>query len=333
MWSAFGGDFSTPSCSLARLILLVVTVVALSLISLDVGASGYTLLQLLNGSAPRVILELRMVRTVAALAAGLVLGSAGLLLQYSLRNPLADPYLLGVSPAAMLAVELYALSVPGVVGFYAELGLVAAFGGLAGLAVTLLLSRFAASETTTILAGVAVSTSLSGAAYALDYLAAEKLGWPPSYVLFGGFAGVLSSYVLLLASLTAVTALVSLLLAPRLEALLYGDDAALLMGVQPRIMRIASLVVAGVSVSILTGYIGVIGFVGLIAPNAARRLLKCVEGVGVAAASMLMGSVVTLVADIVARILGPVSGIGELPAGALIAAAGGIVLAVLVARG
>ena len=305
----------------------------LVLASLDVGASGYTLIQLLRGSAPRVILELRMARTVAALAAGLVLGSAGLLLQYSLRNPLADPYLLGVSPAAMLAVELYALAAPGVIGFYAGIGVVAALGGLAGLALTLLLSRFAASTTTTILAGVAVSTSLSGAAYALDYLAAEKLGWPPSYALFGGFAGVLASSTSVLAALAAASAIVSLLLASRLEALLYGDDAALLMGVEPRGTRIASLVAAGVSVSILTGYTGVIGFVGLIAPNAARRLLRCVEGVGVAAASMLMGSVVTLTADIVARVLGPVSGIGELPAGALIAAAGGIVLAALIARG
>ena len=305
----------------------------LSLVSLDVGASGYTLIQLLKGSAPRVILELRMARTVAALAAGLVLGSAGLLLQYSLRNPLADPYLLGVSPAAMLAVELYALAVPGVVGFYAGIGVVAALGGLAGLALTLLLSRFAASTATTILAGIAVSTSLSGAAYALDYLAAEKLGWPPSYALFGGFAGVLASSAPILAVLAAASATASLLLASRLEALLYGDDAALLMGVEPRGTRIASLVVAGVSVSMLTGYTGVIGFVGLIAPNAARRILKCIEGVSVAAASMFMGGVVTLSADIVARVLGPVSGIGELPAGALIAAAGGVALAALIARG
>ncbi len=323
----------TAGCSAARLSILLAVVVLLVMLSLDVGASGYSLVQLLEGAAPRLILELRAARTTAAVAAGVVLGSAGLLLQYSLRNPLADPYLLGVSPAAMLAVVLFALASPGVVGFYAGIGLVAALGGLAGLALTLLLSRFAAEATTTILAGIAVSTSLSGAAYALDYLAAEKLGWPPSYALFGGFSGVLVSSTTVLALLAASSAIATLLLAERLEALLYGDDAAMLMGVMPRWTRIAALVTAGVAVSLLTGYTGVIGFVGLIAPNAARRLLGCIEGVGVAAASMLMGAVVTLSADIAARLLGPMSGLGELPAGALIAAAGGVVLAALIARG
>ena len=321
------------SCSPLRLFLLALLAFILVLASLDIGSSGYTLPQLLSGQGPRVILEIRVARTLAALSAGVVLGVAGLLLQYSLRNPLADPFLLGISPAAVLAVVLLALSAPSILGFYAASALAAVAGGLGGLALVLLLSRFAVDAVTTILAGIAVSTTLSGAAYALDYLASEKLGWPPSHALFGGFAGILPSTAPLLAA-TAIAALAAgLALAPRLEALLYGDDAAVLSGVEPRVARLAALLAAGVTVALITGYVGVIGFVGLIAPNAARRLLSCVEGRSVAVASALLGASVTLAADIASRLAGLYTSLGEIPAGALIAVAGGAALSLLVARG
>ncbi len=320
-------------CSPARLFLLALLAAALVAASLDVGSSGYSLAELLSRPQLRVILEIRLARTAAALAAGVVLGVAGLMLQYSLRNPLADPFLLGISPAAVLAVVLLALVAPSTLGFYAASAAAAVAGGLTGLALVLLLSRLAVDAVTTILAGIAVSTTLSGAAYALDYLASERLGWPPSHALFGGFAGVLPSTAPLLAATAAAALAACIALAPRLEALLYGDDAAALSGVEPRAARLAALLVAGVSVALITGYVGVIGFVGLIAPNAARRLLSCVEGRSVAVASALLGASVTLSADIASRLAGLYTGMGEIPAGALIAVAGGAALSLLVARG
>ncbi len=320
-------------CSPRPLFLLTLLLAALLILSLNVGSSGYTLLDLLSGHAPPAILELRVARSMAAFSTGLILGAAGFALQYMLRNPLADPYLLGVSPAAFLAVTLYALAAPSLASYYLSITPVAIAGGLAGLGLVALLSRLAVDANTVILAGVAVATSLSGASFALEYIAASRLGWNPAYAIFGGFAGVLPSAALLV-TVTAIALAASLLaIAPRLETLLYGDSVALLAGYRPRASRLIALALVGVGVAVQTGYTGVIGFVGLIAPNAARGIVKCVEARRSLTASMELGAVITLAADTVSRLAGAVSPYGEIPAGALIALAGGAFLAALVARG
>ncbi len=308
---------------------LVAVTLLVALVYAWYGPGGATLPELLAGRAPRVVLEMRLARLAAAWSTGVVLASSGLLLQYSLRNPLADPYLLGVSPAALLAVTLAALLAPSVAGFYASVALVSIAGGLLGLVLVLLASRLGVDTYTTILAGVAVSTMLSGASYALGYLAAAKLGWPPSHALFGGFAGIVPEHAVVLLVDSAVSLASLLLMARGMEALLYGDDAAVLVGVEPRRARLAALLAAGLPVAVATGYAGVIGFVGLIAPNVARRLVGCVEARRVAVTAALVGGLVTLAADEAARLLGPVTGLGELPAGALIAILGGVFLAAM----
>ena len=311
--------------------LLATLLAILSVLYLWSGPGG--LLPNLLGKGLNAILVIRASRLAAALATGVVLSCAGLLLQYSLRNPLADPFLLGVSPAALLAVALVALAAPGLTGFYAGVTIVSVMGGMAGLALVALVSRMGVSVHTVILAGVAVSTTLTGLSYAVSYIAATRLGWPPSHVLFGGFAGIVPEHALLL-SATALAALIAtLLLAPRLEALLYGDDAAVLIGVEPRRARLAALLAAGIPVAIATGVAGVIGFVGLIAPNAARRLTGCIEARVTALASALLGALIVAAADDASRMIGVFSGLGELPAGALIAVIGGVSLALLLRTG
>ncbi len=320
-------------CSTGMVFLLTLSLALLLIASLNIGSSGYTLPDLLLGRAPWTILELRAARCLAALATGVILGAAGATLQYMLRNPLADPYLLGVSPAAFLAVTLYALIAPSTASYYLSLTPVAIAGGLAGLGLVALLSRLAFDTNAVILAGIAVSTSLSGASFALEYLASSKLGWNPAYAIFGGFAGVLpsSSLTVLAAALGLMAVLVPV--ATSLEALLYGDSFALLSGYRPRTVRILALIAVGVTVAVQTGYTGVIGFVGLIAPNAARRILGTVEARKALIASAELGAIITLTADTVSRLAGIVSPYGEIPAGALIALAGGLFLAALATRG
>ncbi|AEM38569.1 transport system permease protein [Pyrolobus fumarii 1A] len=319
-------------CSKWVIPLLFSLLLVVALASLSLGASGYTILDFVNGRAPKVIIELRLTRLLAAVSAGIVLASSGILLQYALRNPLADPYLLGVSPAAFLAVSVYALLAPTLSTFYTLITPVAIAGGLAGLLLTLIISRLGETSHSVILAGIAVATSLSGLSFAIDYIASTKFGWSPSHALFGGFAGVPPAHVYILAFIAAASCITALVLAAHVESLLYGDDASMLSGVEPRRARIAALVAAGVTVAAITGYTGVIGFVGLIAPNAARRVLQCVEARLVAVTSMLLGAAITTSADLAARLIGNVAGLGEIPAGALIAIFGGFTLAMLVAR-
>ncbi|MEY7973279.1 FecCD family ABC transporter permease [Saccharomonospora xinjiangensis] len=270
-----------------------------------------------------VVLELRLPRLVLGLFAGAVLGAAGLLLQESLRNPLAVPEFLGVSSGAAACVALtvvFALSVPGA-------PLVPALAGaLVGGGLTLLAARGVAGPAAVLLVGAAVSAALTA-------------------VLLSGVAmsdsreqGVLVRY--LLGSLTGTTwdtvaaalpgAVLALVLAvpvlPALAVLRLGDDTATTLGLSAGRARLAVLAVACALVATVVGPCGPVAWVGFLAPHIARGLRPTADPRVWFGWSMVVGALVVVVADLVARtLLYPV----ELPVGgitALVGVAGGAVL-------
>ncbi|MEM0370574.1 MAG: iron ABC transporter permease [Pyrobaculum sp.] len=262
----------------------------------------------------RIAAELRLSRTTTALAVGVILGAAGAALQSVLRNPLASPYTIGIPQSAALGVALGLFI--GDVGYIARgyleivnMPLVIFLAFLSALVNVFIVLALAAlgglSPVSIILAMVAVSAIYQSAIALMQYLFLNDLQTAAVvYWTFGdvGRTNLGESMFLSLLALSAVVVFWSLSNAYNL--LTIGDDVAKTSGVDPRSLRIVTLVISAFYTAAAVSYVGVIGFVGLAAPNIARPIF----GGGhkkLIPASAAIGGMLLLAADIVGRALKP----------------------------
>ncbi len=261
-----------------------------------------------------ILWELRLPRALAAFGAGVVLSLAGVLMQALLRNPLADPYVLGVSGGA--AVGALGLMLAGAAGFAVDVG--AATGAFAAMLLVFAVAHGAGGWTTTrlLLTGVVVAAGC-GAIVSLmlsfsdDLRLRGMLFW-----LLGDFSYVQTPWWLLALALAAIPA--CLLAARPLDALARGEIQARLLGVPVRGLRIAIYVAASVLTAAAVTTAGSIGFVGLVTPHLVRLLVGSSHRAVIPAAA-LAGGALLVVADLLARtIVAP----RQLPVGALTALIG-----------
>jgi iron complex transport system permease protein len=299
------------------LLLLAASLAAIAA-SLALGSSGIdTPWERLAAGDPlmRTILwELRLPRALAAFGAGVVLSLAGVLMQALLRNPLADPYVLGVSGGA--AVGALGLMLAGAAGFAVDVG--AATGAFAAMLLVFAVAHGPGGWTTTrlLLTGVVVAAGC-GAIVSLmlsfsdDLRLRGMLFW-----LLGDFSYVQTPWWLLALALAAIPA--CLLAARPLDALARGEMQARLLGVPVRGLRIAIYVAASVLTAAAVTTAGSIGFVGLVTPHLVRLLVGSSHRAVIPAAA-LAGGALLVVADLLARtIVAP----RQLPVGALTALIG-----------
>lgn len=252
------------------------------------------------GSGPGLVLwQIRAPRAVCALVVGAALGLSGAILQGLLRNPLADPGVLGVSAtsalAAAAAIVLGLASAPGAVEASALVG-----AAVAGAALIAFSARERAPEGL-ILFGVAVS-AFAGALTALIFnlspspiASAEVMGW-----LLGSVQN--RSWIDVLWVVPAVVAAAGLarLSAPGLRMLSLGEEAAQASGLPMARLRILALLAACLATGAAVAVAGVIGFVGLAAPHLVRPLVRGDPG-RVLVPSALAGGLFLVVADLAAR--------------------------------
>ncbi len=276
-----------------------------------------------------IVVDLRLPRAALAVLIGGALAVAGAVFQALLRNPLAEPYILGVSGGAAVA----AVAVIGFAGAVAGWVVpVAAFAG--GLGAILLVFRIAASVGSALdtrvllLAGVVVGAFFNAVILLLLTLADVETFRSAVFWMMGSLAGATWGSVGLLAAYT-VPALVGLLaLARPLNLMAVGEETALYLGTRVERVKRAAYVVASLLVAAGVATAGVIGFVGLIVPHALRlvwggdhRLLL--------PGSALAGAAFLLLADTTARtVAAPV----ELPVGVVTALVGVPVFVVLLTR-
>lgn len=249
-----------------------------------------------------IVLEIRLPRAVLALAIGAALGISGAALQGYLRNPLAEPGVVGVSAAGALGA---------VVVFYFGLSrifpLALPLGGLigAGIGVWLVyaLAGRGGSTATLILAGVAVN-ALAGALTALalslapsPYATLEIIHW-----MLGGLTDRSMTHVWLALPFIVAGALILATLARGLDALTLGEDAAQSMGVDLRGLRLRLVLGTALAVGASTAVAGVIGFVGLVVPHLLRSRVGFRPG-ALLVASALGGATLTLLADLASRLI------------------------------
>lgn len=272
-----------------------------------------------------IIWSLRMPRVLAAALVGAGLALCGAVMQATTRNPLADPYLLGLSSGASVGAVIVLL-----IGVQALLPVAAFIGAMAALLATLGLAHLAGGLTParTILAGVAVS-SLGGALTSLlifwhaqgdSYR--DILSW-----LMGSLSGVGWSQTAMAAVALVVVGVPIAASARLLDAFAFGDAAAAALGVRVGAVRWLMLTATAVLTGVLVSMSGAIGFIGLVLPHAARLIV----GPGyrtLLPVSALGGAVLLIWADTAARTAFDPR---ELPVGIVTAVIGAPIFALLLA--
>lgn len=293
-----------------------------------------------DGPAAHVIWSIRLPRLLAAVLAGIGLALAGAVMQTTLRNPLASPLTLGVSQGAAFgatcaiiflgAGELHRLGPNAVIIHEPALVVVAALAGglgIAGLILFIALLRGLRPEAL-VLAGVALGAFASAGTMLVQYFADEVQVAATLFWTFGdlGKAGWREVAWLAAVNLPLVLWLVSL--AWRFNALAWGEDSARALGVSVGRLRLGALAAAATLAAVATAFLGVIGFVGLIAPHLVRLAIGADHRYMLPYAA-LAGAIVLLAADTLGRlIIAPV----VLPVGAVTALLGAPVLLALLLR-
>ncbi|AMO59313.1 transport system permease [Mycolicibacterium phlei] len=267
-----------------------------------------------------IVLDARLPRVLLAALVGAGLAVCGMVLQAVVRNPLADPMLLGVSSGASVGAVL--VLVAGVGAGLVAMPLAAFLGALGALVAVYLLARTGGRMTTIrlILAGVAVAEVLSAVASLLivtsddPHKAQSAVRW-----LLGGLGGATWS-TLWVPTLVVLVGVGVLLAVTRSLNLLYsGEEAATTLGLDVHRFRAAMFVVVALMVGAMVAVTGAIGFVGLIMPHVVRMLVGADHRRALPAAALL-GASFLIACDIAAR---TVAAPEELPVGILTALVGG----------
>lgn len=293
--------------------------------ALGLGEVARALLAPDDSMASQVVLELRLPRALAAFAAGGLLALAGALMQVLLRNPLADPYILGVSGgAAVGALSVMSLGVAGTLGVQA-----AAFAGALasmGLVFTLARGEGAWTQARLLLTGVIVAAGCGAVVALLLALAPETLLRGMLFWLMGdaGQAGDPGPTLLVLALGLAV----ALFLAGDLNLLARGPLLAASLGARVGRLSLILYLLASLLTAAAVTSVGSVGFVGLVVPHLARLALGNDQRLLLPAATLAGGALLTL-ADTLAR---SVAEPRQLPLGVLTALLGVPVFLYLMAR-
>lgn len=292
------------------LILLSVAIVVLFMGSLLVGPAnlsfGRSLYALIFGhdATALVMREIRLPRALLGVMTGVTLGLSGAVLQGYLRNPLADPGVLGVSAASSLGAVL-AIYTGAYAVFPVALPVFAISGAVIAVLLVLMLAGRYASVLTLILAGVAISTLAS----ALTSLALNLSTNPYAFVeiifwMLGSLTDRSMTHVWISAPFILLGCTLLLRLGRALDALSFGPDVAVTMGVDVRRTQTLAIVGTASAVGAATAVSGTIGFVGLVVPHLLRPVVGA-QPSRLLVASALAGAVVVLSADIAVRLVAP----------------------------
>lgn len=251
-----------------------------------------------------IVWNYRLTRALVAAACGAGLATCGVILQSLLRNPLADPYLLGISAGASTGAVLVALLGLGAGAISLSVGAFA--GALAAFGLVILLARVSGPASGTgqiILAGIAASQLFNAiTAFLITKSASAEQARGIMFWLLGNLSGVRWPSVGLAVPVALFGLAVCLWHRRALDAFTFGADSAASLGIPVRRVQFTLISCAALVAAVMVSIVGSIGFVGLVIPHAARLLL----GTGHARllpASALGGALFLIAADILSRTL------------------------------
>lgn len=260
-----------------------------------------------------IILQYRAPKVITALLAGAALSISGLQMQTLFQNPLADPYILGVSSGASLGVAFIVLGAGTTgtlllagIGLMGDLSIaVASFLGSAIILIFILfISQRARTSTMMLLIGLMISYITSSFVSLLIYFSLpEKIHTYLSWT-FGSFGGVTWSQIKIILPALFAGFLVAVALTKSLNALLLGDKYAQTMGMSIKKTRFWIIISASLLTGIVTAFCGPIGFLGIAIPHVARAIFSTNDHKILIPAVFLLGAIMAIVSDIIAQLPG-----------------------------
>lgn len=293
---------------------LVIIAILVLLFGMDLifGSVNYSLKDLLTDKIGKDILfNFRIPKAIVALISGVALSVCGLQMQTLFRNPLADPYILGVSSGAGLGVAIYLMGIS-LMGINSENTIIQSFGsaGAALIGASLItvliiyLSNKVKENLSLLIFGVMIGFIASALVTLLQY--ASNAHALKAYVLWtmGSFAALNNMQIYLLGILVIIGLALALVNIKSLNGILLGDRYAQSVGLDLKKVRRRILISTTLLVGAVTAFCGPIGFIGIAVPHVARFIFKESNHRVLLPASAMIGGVVALSADIISQIPG-----------------------------
>lgn len=304
--------------SRSRILFILLTALVVVLFAADmmvgsVGISAKDVLAALTGGGDpvtrKIVIDIRLMKAIVAILAGAALSVSGLQMQTLFRNPLAGPYVLGVSSGASLGVALFILGAPllGIGGsaWLSTVGVAGAawIGAAAILAVVAAVSQRIKDIMVILILGMMASSGVSAIVQILQYMSNEEA--LKSFVIWtmGSLGDVTTSQLALVAPAIIAGLIISVSVIKPLNLLLLGESYARTMGLNIRRTRSLILLSTTLMAGTVTAFCGPIGFIGLAIPHVARILFCDADHRTLLPAAALTGAVSLLICDIISKIL------------------------------
>ena len=295
-------------------ILLSVATILLFMLDLSIGAVSVSLIDVWNAltggkcdpNAAKIVLNIRLIKAIVALFAGAALSVSGLQMQTLFRNPLAGPYVLGISSGASLGVALFILGAPlfGISVSFASLGIAGA--AWAGAAVVLVVIAIAGSHIRDIMVililGMMFSSGVSAIVQILQYLSRDES--LKAFVIWtmGSLGDVTTSQLCILIPAIVVGLLLAIFTIKPLNLLLFGEEYAITMGLNVRRSRGLLFISTTLLAGTITAFCGPIGFIGLAIPHVTRMLFDNRDHRILIPGTILTGVAVMLLCDLISKL-------------------------------
>lgn len=251
----------------------------------------------------RILWDIRMPRTLAAMILGGALALAGYLLQTFFHNPIAGPFVLGISSGAKMVVALVMVFLMGQAVKITSWALIAAafVGAMISMGFVLLMSRRVHNMSMIVVSGVMIGYICSAitelvVTFASDAEIVNLHNWSR-----GSFSGMTWENVAVMTGVVAVTFFLVFLMAKPLSAYQLGEVYARNLGVDIRLLRIAMVLLSSILSACIVAFAGPISFVGIAAPHLVKSLLGTAKPIWMIPACFLGGSVFCLFCDLLAR--------------------------------
>lgn len=280
---------------------------ALFAVDMSVGSVPIPLRQvwgaLTGGECPettaRIVINIRLLKAVVALLAGAALSVSGLQMQTLFRNPLAGPYVLGISSGASLGVALVVLAG---IGSTAGIAGAAWIGAAAILVVIAAVAQRIRDIMIILILGMMFSSGVSAVVQILQYLSRDEA--LKAFVIWtmGSLGDVTLSQMAVLAPSVVVGLLLAVLTVKPLNMLLLGEDYAVTMGLNLRRERTLLFVSTTLLAGTVTAFCGPIGFIGLAMPHVSRWLFRTSDHRTLLPATAVSGAAVMLLCDIISKL-------------------------------
>lgn len=257
-----------------------------------------------------IITQIRLPRVMAAILAGALLGLSGAIMQGSLKNPLASPFTLGISQAAafgasfaiiILQVYTEGSTINSIIG----VGFCAFLASICCMVIILMLGKVSSlSPASMILAGVGLGSLFHALTMFLQYFADDLEVSATLFWTFGELGKANWESVYIMSAIFIPVYLYFLFSHWKMDALSFGDDSAQSRGVEVDKFRFIALLLSSLLSAVAVSFLGIIGFVGLVAPHIVRMLLGS-SHLSVLSLSALVGSILLLLADFTSKVIMP----------------------------